>query len=164
MTDLDRIKKLTPEFRLTILSNINQIETMITEMISVDFCKNANDVYKRVEFFNHFEKSTLQNKIDLLKIILRNNNPTIFKQFPNFFIELGEVKKMRDSIAHNTVAYEADPQGGHAKLLLHHSIIKKQQDLTERKMKGLMKKAEKIMQDTRKIWILVGNTKSLNFG
>jgi len=71
MTELERIKELTPKFQLTVLSSINRIETMIAEMISVDFCKEADDIYKRVSFFNYFEDNLrLQNKIDLLQTIL----------------------------------------------------------------------------------------------
>jgi len=136
---------------------------MITEMISVDFCKEAKNIYKRVEFFKYFEQFNLQSKIDLLKIILKNSHVEIFNQFPNFFIEFGEIKKMRDSIAHNTTAYEADPQGEQAKLILHHPIIKKQKKLTEKQMLGIMKKAEKCVKDTRKILSLIGKTKELNF-
>ncbi|HWP78171.1 MAG TPA: hypothetical protein VNL34_00795 [Candidatus Nitrosotenuis sp.] len=80
------------------------------------------------------------------------NHPGISQKYPNFFIEFGEIKIMRDSIAHNTVAYEADHQVEHAMLHLHHLIITKQKKLTKRKMKGLMKKAVKCTDDAREAW------------
>ena len=163
MTEIEEVKELTPKFLLGVLSNINRIESMITEMISIDVSKKPKDIYKRVEFFKYFEQFNLHSKIELLKIILKNNHPDILKKFPNFFDELSEVKKMRNSIAHNTVAYEADPKGEKAKLLLQHPIIKKQQKLTKRKMQGIIVKAEKISEDTRKIWSLVGKSKGLRF-
>ena len=126
MTELERIKELTPKFQLTVLTGINGIETMVTEMISVDFCKEAQDVYKRVKFFNYFEDNfRLHSKIGLLKIILENNHPDILKEFPNFFEELDEIKQIRNTIAHNEVQYERDSDTEeNASLVLHHPRIK----------------------------------------
>ncbi len=163
MNELEKIRELTPEFQGMILSNINIIEQMLNETIAFDICNDPRDIYKRVEFFNYFENFNLQSKIDLVKIILKNNYPRILKKFPLFFTELGDVKKMRDTIAHNTIAYEANSKGENAKLLLSHPIIKKQRKLTRKNMIGLMKKVEKIREDTKSIWSLVGRENGLNY-
>ena len=164
MTELERVKELTPKFQLTVLLCANRIETVITEMISVEVCKKPKDIYKRVEFFNYFEDNfRLQYKIDLLKIILKNNHPGIFKKFPNYFNQLNEVKKIRNSIAHSEVQYERDSNEKNAKLILHHPRIKKQMKLKEKQMLNIIKKAEKVSEDTRKIWILVSKSKGLRF-
>jgi|SaaInlV_200m_DNA_6_1039755.scaffolds.fasta_scaffold03508_4 hypothetical protein len=163
MSELKRIQELTPKFQGTILSTVNSIETILNEIIAVDITHDPKDIYKRVHFFKYFENFGLQNKIELVKLILTINYPKILEKFPLFFTELGDVKKMRDTVAHNYIAYEADPQGEKAKLLLEHPIIKKQRKLTERQMQGLIKKVEKIIGDARKIHKLVGKTKSLNF-
>lgn len=164
MTELERIKELTPKFQLTVLGNINTIEQFINEIIDVDFTKDPKDIYKRVEFFKYFEQLNLHSKIDLLKIILKVNHPDIFKKYPNFFVELGDVKKWRDSIAHNTITYERDSTEKNARLILNHPVIKKQKKLSERQMQGIMKKVEKCTEDTRNIWISVGMSKGLKFG
>ncbi len=156
MTELERIKELTPKFQGTILSTINSIETVLNEIIAVDITHDPRDDYERVHFFKYFENLGLQNKIELTKIILTINYPKILEKFSIFFTELGDIKKTRDTIAHNYVAYEADPKGEKAKLLLEHPIIKKQRKLTEKQMLGLMKKVQKIRDDTQKIHVLVG--------
>ncbi len=166
MTKLDKIKELTPKLILTVLSNINRIETIITEIISVDFCNQAHNIYKRVEFFNYFEDNlTLQPKIDLLKIILENNHPDILKMFPNYFNDLEEVKQVRNKIAHNEIQYEWDSTfDTTASLILHHPRIKRQKKLNEKRMLEIIEKTEKVSADTRTIWVLIGKTKNLRFG
>jgi hypothetical protein len=165
MTELERVKALTPKFQLTVLLGVNGIDTMITEMIGVDFCKEADDIYKRVDFFNYFINSTINLKIDLLKIILKNNHPEILAKFPNYFADLEEIQQMRNSIAHNTVAYERDSSTGeNASLILHHPRIKRQKKLREKQMLEVIKKTEKVSEETRKLWILIGKTKGLKFG
>ncbi|MGI9566912.1 MAG: hypothetical protein ACR2LL_07870, partial [Nitrosopumilus sp.] len=106
MTEIERIREMTPKFQGTILSTINSIETALNEIIAVDITREPEDVCKRVHFFKYFENFGLQNKIKLTKIILTINHPKILEKFPIFFTELGDVKKMRDTIAHNYVAYE----------------------------------------------------------
>lgn len=163
MTELKRIQELTPKFQGNILSTINSIETTLNEIIAVDITHDPKDIHKRVHFFKYFENLGLNNKIELTKLILRINYPKIFKSFPIFFTELGDVKKMRDTIAHNYVAYEADPKGEKAKLLLEHPIIKKQRKLTEKQMLGFMKKVQKVRVEAQKIHKLVGKENALNF-
>ena len=79
MTELERIKELTPKFQLTVLGNINTIEQFINEIIGVDFTKDPKDIYKRVEFFKYFESFSLKSKVDLLQIILKVNYPSNWK-------------------------------------------------------------------------------------
>ena len=165
MTKVDRIKELAPKFQLTVLSGVNRIETMIAETISVDFCKQSEDIYKRVEFFKYFEdRLTLKPKIDLFKIILKNNHPDIMKKFPKYFDDLEEIKGLRDTIAHNETQYEWDSTfDTTANLILHHPIIKRQRKLSENDMLDMMKKTEKVSNDTNEIRIWIGRTKGLRF-
>jgi len=163
MTELERITELTPKFQYTVLININIIDSIITEIICVDVTKDAKDISKRIEFGNYFETFGFQSKLDLLKIILKTNHLDILKKYPDFFSELGDVKKWRDSIAHSPIAFERDSNENNARLILGHRKIKKQKRLTEKQMLSIMKKAEKCTEDTRKIFSLIGMTKGLRF-
>lgn len=165
MTELERIKELTPKFTLDVLSNINRSETMITEMISVDFCKDASDIYKRVNFFNYFsDRVTLQPKLDLLKIILENNHPDVLKQYPDYFTEIDQIKQIRNKVAHNTIAYERDAETGeNASLILANPRNKREKKLREQDMLDIIKIAEKISKNTKEIWVLIGKSKGIRF-
>lgn len=163
MTEYERIKDLTPKFQLAVLDSINHIETMITEIISIEFCKEADDIYKRVNFFNYFEdRFRLQPKIDLLKIILQTNHDKIFEEFSDYFENLAKIQEMRNIIGHNTIAYEQDPTTGEkAKLILHHPRIKRQRKLSEQDMHEYIRESEELTKVTRKMLSMIGKSKNL---
>jgi len=163
MTELERVKELTPKFQLTVLNNINIIDSTLLEIICVDVTKNAEDIRKRIGFGNYFEKLGLQSKIDLVKIILESNNPDIFKQFPNYFDELNNLKVYRNSIAHSSIAFERDSNEENAKLILQQRKIIKTKKLSEKDMLDIMNRVTKCTEDTRKIFTLIGKTKGLRF-
>jgi len=163
MSELERIQKLTPNFVYTVFVHTNIIDDMITEIICVAITTDAKDILKRIEFGNYFENFRFQSKLDLLEVILKTNHPDILKKYPNFFTELADVKKWRDSIAHSPFAFERDSDEKNAKLILGHRRIKKQKRLTEKQMLDIMKKVEKYANDTREILRLIGKTKGLRF-
>lgn len=94
---------------------------------------------------------------------MQTNHSDIFHEFPNYFNELDEVKKIRNTIAHNEVQYEADPAGENASLILHHPRIKRQKKLRENEMLDIMEKANKCAEVTGKILKSIGKTKGLRF-
>lgn len=63
-------------------------------------------------------KLGFQNKIDLLKIILEINHPDILKNKKDYFTQLGDVKKHRDSVAYSPVSYEHDSSGKNERLII----------------------------------------------
>ncbi|MGI0064006.1 MAG: hypothetical protein ACREAJ_02110 [Nitrosopumilaceae archaeon] len=143
MNELEIIKGLTPEFQLTILQNVSRVEQYITEILSIDAAKKPEDIYQRASFFKHFDEYMLSRKIKSLKIIMQNNYPEVLEQFPNFLPELMVVKRMRDSIAHSTIAYERDSN--------------------EADMQEFMTKAKKLTEDIKKILSLIGKSNGLRF-
>lgn len=163
MSEVERISKLLPKFVQTVLVNMNIIDNFLLEMISVEITKDAEDIEKRIQFADYFEKSRFQNKVDLLEIILKNNHPDIFEKFPNFFTELNHMKEYRNAIAHFTIHFERDSDEKNAKLVLHHRKINKQKRLTEEEMLEIMQKVVKCTEDTRNIFTLIGKTKGLRF-
>jgi len=163
MTELEKIKELTPKFQLSILNNVNIIDNILLEIICVDVTKDAKDIRKRIKFGNHYEKRSFQKKIDLVKVILETNHPNILKKHPKFFDELAFVKRYRNSLSHSSIHWERETDEKNVKLVLHHRTIKKQVRLSRRQMLNIMKKAEKCTDDTRKIFSLIGKTKGLRF-
>ncbi|MEX0764725.1 MAG: hypothetical protein WD033_06135 [Nitrosopumilaceae archaeon] len=160
MSEVQKIKDLTPQFQFVVLINSNIIEQILTQIICVEIAK---DWSKSLDFVDYFEKLRFSNKIDLAKIILKNNHPKILKNYSNFFAELENVKKWRNEIAHNPIAYERDSNEQNARLVFGHKEIIKQRRLTEKQMRSIMKKAEKCTLDVRNIWTLIGKTKGLSF-
>lgn len=163
MNEVDRIKILAPNFYFTVVNYINIIDTTILEIICVAITTDAKDIVKRTEFGNYFENFKFQSKSELLEIILKVNYSDILKKYPNFFANLVEIKKWRNSIAHSPVHYERDSNEKNAKLVLHNRKIKKQKKLSEKQMLEIMKKVEKYTDDTREILRLIGKTKGLRF-
>jgi len=162
MDQLQKIRELTPLFQGTILSNLNRIEVALTEIIAVDITDNPEKIENRVEFFKYFEDMTLERKIELVKIILDINYPSISQGFADY-AELNDLRNLRNKIAHNYVAYEANSNKTKAYLLLESPIIKKKIKLSEKQMRGFMKKSEKVVKDTTFIHKSVGQLNQLMF-
>lgn len=163
MNQLEKIQKLTPEFQGTILSTLNYIEVALTEIIAVDITDKPEKIEERVQFFQFFEEMTLERKIGLVNLILKINYPSIYTGHPDYYAELNDLRKIRNTIAHNYVAFEANSDKTKAYLLLESPIVKKKIKLSERKMRGLMKKAEKVKSDTISIHKYVGQMNQLIF-
>jgi hypothetical protein len=163
MSELDKIKALVPNFYFDVVNGINVIDSTIRVIIGVDLTRDAKNPEKRVEFELYFDQVGFQNKIRLLKIILKENYPDILKKYPNYFAELGNVKGYRDSIGHSPVYYERDSNEQNAKLVIPNIIYKKQKKLSKRQMDGILKTVEKCINDTREILRLIGKAKNLNF-
>jgi len=162
-SELERIKDLTVKFHYNVFVYTNIIDGTLLEILSLELTKEAHNIRKRIAFGDYFENFTFQEKIDFLKVILDTNHQGILKKFPDFFAELGDVKKWRDIIAHSPVAFIRDSNEENARLILSHRKIKKQKFLTERQMQGIIKKVKKCNSDTRKILSLIGKTKGLNY-
>lgn len=174
MSELQKIKDLTPHFYFDIMNNSNIIDEILVQIICVEAVKNWS---KNLDFVNYFEKLGLENKIKLAKIILKHNHPDIFKKYSSFFRDIEDVKKWRDDIAHRPIEYQRDSNEQHARLVYHKKeipdprkfterqwrIIQWQRGLTERQMQGIMKKSGKCVKDVREIWTLIGKTKNLRF-
>jgi len=163
MSEVARISELLPKFLQTVLVNMNHIDNVILEMISVEITKDSEDIRKRLQFLDYFEWLGFQKKVDLLELILKNNHPDIFKKFPRFFTELNELTQKRNKIAHYSIHFERDSNEKNAKLVLHHRKIKKQERLSETEMHEIMQKVAKCTEDTGKIFTLIGKSKGLNF-
>lgn len=163
MNEVDRIKALVPHFYFDVVNGINIIDNTIRVIIGVDLAKDAKNIQKRIKFELYFEEFAFQNKIKLLKIILKENYPEIIKKYPTYFVELGHVKGYRNSIAHSPIHYERDSNEKNAKLVIPNIIFAKQQKLTVRQMRGILKTVEKCTNNTREILCLIGKTKGLKF-
>lgn len=163
MSEVDKIKALVSDFYFTLVNNINIIDFTLPEIISIDITEDPKDTSKRVEFIKYLHNLNFENKIQLLKIILKTNHPDILRTYPNYFGELSSVKVYRNAIAHSPIHYERDSQEKHAKLVLEHIKIKDSKYLSERQMQGILKVVKRCTDDTRGILKLVGKTKGLKF-
>jgi len=160
--DWEEMKKTLPDFERGVISTLNHIEIQLTEIISVDICEEPKIVEQRADFFKYFDEMVLERKINLVKLILKNNYPNILKKYPDYIANLHNLRTIRNKIAHNTRTFTKSENK--IWLTLSHPVIKKSsEDITLGKMKGLIKKSEKVATQTQEIRKSIGISNKLKF-
>ncbi len=142
------IKKMSKEFLFSVVKHSVHIEDVMTTIICLELSK---DWLKTKNFTDYYDNVSFENKINLSEIILKSNHPNILKKFPKIFLEIREIKKLRNSLAHNDRYYLASVDGSEHKFVLHPRKIGKQMEFTKSEMIKQTKKAEKCLKDVWKV-------------
>lgn len=118
------------------------IDRFLTEIICMEVTTKWSNL---TEFLHYFGDVAFKRKIDLFKIILKNNYPDTYKKYSGIFTTLGEIKTIRDRIAHDHLSYNTD-----GKIIFSPMIVRYNKNmetnetiLSEKKVISLMEMSEK---------------------
>ena len=160
MTELDdKIRDLSKIFAFQIMTHTIIVEERLTNIICMSITNQRTNIEK---FLDYFERGIgLDSKIELTKVILECNHPTVLQKYPTIFTQIGQIKKWRNLLAHLNRHYEVDSSSSNAEFVLNHRKITKQERLTEKKMRAIMLMAEKCNSQMAEIEKLVAKEKGI---
>jgi hypothetical protein len=151
-----RIRELSEKFQFKIFIDSNMIDRFLTEIISMELTTKWSSL---TEFLYYFGDVAFRRKIDLFKIILKNNYPNIYKKYPSIFTTLGEIKKIRDRIAHDQLTYDT----AEGLIIFSPMVVRYDKNyetnetkLSEKKIMSLMRMSEKCKERIRELRDLIG--------
>ena len=139
-------------FAFQIMTHTIDIEEILTKIIVWSITKHASNLDS---FLDCFERFGLDNKIELSKAVLKYNYPEIYKNHPEIFSKIGQIKKWRNQLAHLNRYVEDDYMRGSTELVLHNRSTKEER-FTEKKMHKIMLMAENCSSELYSIWNLIG--------
>jgi len=151
-----KIRDLSENFQFKIIVNSNMIDQFLTMIICTELTKKWNSM---TEFLDYFEEVAFKRKIDLVKIILKTNYPEIYKKYSGIFTTLGEIKKIRDRIAHDQLTYDTSE----GLIIFSPMIVRYDKNyetnetkLSEKKIISLMQMSEKCKEKIKELRNLIG--------
>ena len=154
---INSIKKLSEEFQFKILIYSNNIDRDLTMIICMELAKEWSEM---VNFIDHYQNVIFSRKIKLVNTILKSNYPDIYEKYPDVFIQIGQIKAIRNKIAHFLSSYLANDDGSKTWFVLSPLIVRenenKEQQLSEEEMRGFMEMVEICSSNVREIMVLVG--------
>jgi|CXWL01.1.fsa_nt_gi hypothetical protein len=161
---MDRIKqdretrKISDSFRAEILVYAIGIEQQLTTIIIDRFTKNPREI---VEFIHYFEKTSFERKIELVKLILKSNYPHLLQEYEKTFVQLNQIRDIRNRLSHHHSSYDYD--GKKTVFVLSPNVVKLEKNkkglwigtndakFSVTKMKGLKKMVKDCDSDIRKV-------------
>jgi len=114
----------------------------------------------RINDTDDYQKVRFSRKVKLVNTILKSNYPDIYEKYPDVFSQIGQIKAIRNKIAHFHASYLANDDGSQTWFVLSPLIVRKtenkEQKLSEEEMVGLMSKVEQCSATIREIMVLIG--------
>lgn len=160
---INSIKKLSEEFQFKIFVYSSNIDRDLIIIICMELIKKWSDM---VNFIDYFQEVAFSRKIELVKIILNSNYPEIYKKYSTIFTQMGQIKSIRDKIAHFIPSYSTNGDGSETSYVLSPMIVRidehKEEKFSEMKMQGLMRMAEECSKTIREITVSIGKTHGHN--
>jgi len=153
-----KAKEVSEKFRAEILIFSVDSERILTDMIISRFEKKP---LEKIDYILYFEKTSFERKIHLVKLILKSNYPKLLGKYKKTFIQLDQMRDIRNALSHYNSYYEND--GKKTVFVLGPNIVrlrkkkkggwieKNVKKFSVRHMKGLIKMVEKCNTDIRKL-------------
>lgn len=160
-----KTRKISETFRAEILVNAIVIEQHLTTIIIDRFTKDPKEI---VDFILFFEKTSFERKIELVKLVLKSSYTHLFKEYEKTFIQLNQIRDIRNRLSHHNSSYEYD--GKKTIFVLSPNVVRLGKNkkglwvgtndakFTTQKMIGLVKMVKECDSDVRRIVDKIKNT------
>lgn len=102
---IEKIHEFDRNLRSRIIYQVIEIESNIEQIIAWHFCREESQHILFISLMFMDGQITFSQKITILKKLLRDSYPDIYKDVSSIFSQLGKIRELRNKFAHSKMTF-----------------------------------------------------------